>query len=344
MIKLYKKENNKKVDINSLEELDNPFIICLDDTDSVINTTITNDNTKVDLIGIDYNAEKTKSKTQEIVDRVIIPYILEKDGILDRTNKLNFISVGNGTATYQMFEKDLIERLEKMNYSQEKINKIVSKLTLISVLSMVDTSSLYSHTISFVDVNNNTIKNNITEEYKKALISARKSDFFGTYGKQNNILYIHIGTGNNDYNEYLEDTSFTSIVSYVLEKTINNEEKSVDEMLKILSESKRKNINDIPFKFTAINKSMEEHDAILMERLYRSEINIRKRREEELERIIDSIKTYSSDITYQQILMATGLEEYDEEIMKMESDKKVRAFYDEIMEEVDEELKNNTKR
>ena len=211
MIKLYKEENNEKVEVENLNDMNNPFIIALDDTDNIINTNITNktNNIKVDIIGIEYKDEN------EIVDQVILPYIL-------KDNRLNIMTLGRTTDVYELIENKLEERLKELDYSEEDIEKIISRISLISVLSNSNTSNLKANTISFVDVNNEVIKTEEIEEYKRVLNETKQDSLFGTFGTDNNILFIHNGTGNNSYKEYLKNTSFLSILSYYLDTPNKN--------------------------------------------------------------------------------------------------------------------------
>lgn len=341
MIKLYKKENNKEVEIESLDKATNPFIISLDETDEVLNTSIINknNNENIDIIGIKYFDDSNISKTEEIVNRIILPFIRS-----NKANKLNFIATGDNVTLYKVIESILELKIKDLGCNQEQTNCILSRITLISLLSKVDTSMLKSSSIVFTDVNNKETETEFTEDYKNILKETERDSIFDHYGSINNVIYIHNGTGNNNYSEYLNNKVFQSVLSYVLEQATNNKYKSANEILNILEN----NPNEVNYNISYV-KPKQEIDIALettneVIRLYKNEEKERIRLQDQLNKLIASIKEYSSDTTYNQILMASGILGFeDPNFLNAMSDKQARAFYDEIMSNSDENEKKNTK-
>lgn len=343
MIKLYKKENNKEVEIESLDKATNPFIISLDETDEVLNTSIINknNNENIDIIGIKYFDDSNVSKSEEIANKIILPLIRS-----NKLNKLNFIATGDNVTLYKVIESVLDSKIKELGCDQAQTDCILSRITLISLLSKVDTSNLKTSSIVFTDVNNKETETEFTEDYKNVLRGTEKDSLFDHYGSANNIIYIHNGTGNNNYSEYLDNKAFQSILTYILSQAANNKFRSANEMLSILS--KEKNIEDL-YKFDYIKQKNDAEIAIEtaldMTKLYKNEEALKKEKEAVIERLISNIKEYSSDITYNQILMASGLFGgfKDPSLLNTPSDRQIRSYYDQIMSNSDESTKNNTK-
>lgn len=330
MIELYKKVDGEKVKVNNLLEIEKPFFICLDEDSDIVNFSITSeDKEKIDIIGIDYQYEEDKiaSRKDEILNSVILPFIEN-----NKTNRLNIITSGNNTNVYNYIESKLEDSTD------------LSKISLISLSSKTDTSGLKANTVTFVDVNDKTTETEFTNDYKNALKEADKNKLSGHYGRNNNIICVYNGTGNNDIKEYLNDIGFKSIISYILEKTSKNEDINSDEILNILEN----NSNEVNYNISYV-KPKQEIDIALettneVIRLYKNEEKERIRLQEQLNKLIASIKEYSSDTTYNQILMASGILGFeDPNFLNAMSDKQARTFYDEIMREVDEDEKKNTK-
>lgn len=345
MIKLYKKENNKEVEIESIDKVTNPFIISLDENEEVLNTSIIdkNNNEKIDVIGIKYFDDSNTSKTEEIVNKIILPFIRSNN-----TNKLNFIATGDNVTLYKVIESILDSKIKELGCNQEQTNCILSKITLISLLSKVDTSNLKTSSIVFTDVNNKETETEFTEDYKNILKETERDSIFDHYGSINNVIYIHNGTGNNNYSDYLNNKAFQSVLSYILEKSSNNKFKSSNEILSILGE-KEYSEDSLKYNFNYIKQKNDAEialeTALDMTKLYKNEEALKKEKEAIIERLISNIKEYSSDITYNQILMASGLFGgfKDPSLLNTPRDRQIRSYYDQIMSNSDESTKNNTK-
>lgn len=350
MIKLYKKVDGNKVEVKSLKEVSTPFFICLDEDDNIVNLSIKSmeDNKNIDIIGIDYQYEEGKkaSRNEAIVDNLILPFINNGEKV-SQTKELNFITYGEGTRIYKIIEFILEERLKKSIYNSEELDNLLSKMFLISLSSKEDTSDLKAQTVSFVDVNDKNIETEFTYDYKNALQEQNTNRLFGHYGKDNNILCIHNGTGTGDLKEYLKDNGFISVLSYVLDKKNLKEDTKSDDILKVLNECEEDIIGS-NYKVSYIKPKSDIDVAVDaandIARLYHNEEKVRKQKEDLIDRLIANIKEYSSETTYNQILMASGMFEWkDPIILEAMSDKQVREYYDQIMSEVDEDMKNNTK-
>ena len=345
MIKLYKKENNKEVEIESLDKATNPFIISLDETDEVLNTSITNknNNENIDIIGIKYFDDSNISKTEEIVNRIILPFIRS-----NKTNKLNFIATGDNVTLYKVIESILELKIKDLGCNQEQTNCILSRITLIYLLSKVDTSILKSGSIVFTDVNNKETETEFTEDYKNILKETERDSIFDHYGSINNVIYIHKGTENNNYSDYLNNKAFQSVLSYILEQATDNKYKSANEILNILG-AKEYTEDLIKYEFNYIKQKNDAEIAIEtaldLTKLYKTEEALKKEKEETIEKLIANIKEYTSDTTYNQILMASGLfgSFEDASLLNAPSDRQIRSYYEQIMSNSDEDEKKNTK-
>jgi len=330
MIKIYTKENDKEVEIEDLSKINNKYAIVLDDTNSVINTSITDKkNNKVDLVNVEFNNEED---IQAFVSDILIPHILDNQNLI-------FIAVGDSVKTYEKIEEKIDKELRDLDLLDEDIEYLMPNISIISVLSKVDTSNLKANSISFIDVNNNSIKTEPTEEYKKALEDSKKNILSGTYGNDNGVLVIHNGTGKNSFKEYTSNKEFLLTLNYCLD----NKRIKIEELINIIKNSNEK---DIPYiteykEEEKISKDMP--NAPHTQAKYKDSIEIIKEKDKMIEQLIYNIERYSSPTTYKQILMASGIIKYDEKTLNATSDKRIREFYNQIMSNSDESKKNNTK-
>lgn len=350
MIRLYKKSNNGIEEIKDIRELETPFMLSLSEIPFMKDEEKTSTNydkyidkvlslemksSKIDnieeipftFIEEDFLDDINIEESTQIVENVLLPFLTNNtnsvEELIEKAKKINFITYGFQTQKYIEIEKKLIEELSK-TISKEDVIRIIKEMSLISIGSNVDTSGLYANTVSIIDVNDKKVENEHTSDYKRVLEETMNISLYGSFGKDNNILYIFDGNGNHNVEDYFGDNTIsrlaiTSLINYIVKKSLQNESKTTEEILKQLK--KYSNV---------LSKSTDDEPTVVTD-------------EFKINKILSAIAKYSSDVTYKQILVASGLIEDDENILSQESDRKIRAFYDDVMHEVRESNKESQK-
>ncbi|MBR4617740.1 MAG: hypothetical protein IKO49_00270 [Bacilli bacterium] len=316
----------------------------------------------IDFLGFRFIKDNNyNNSSEEIVDRFILPFLIRNNNISDikkQATKMNFMTYCNGTTTYELIEKRLEEKLKGMSFQEEDINDVISNMSLISIGSMTDTSNLKSQNINFIDVNDTEISTEETLEYKKILTENNRKSIYGTLN--NSILYIYEGNGIHDLKEYFKDENIVkpaicSITSLYITQSLQNEKtkniiksnkEEIFNILKTYSDETKKpsdllNKLDINLNYENSPKYTKEEAKLKYEfdiscraleeaknQLEREKRNSRLK-EEQINSIIDSIKQYSSDTAFYQILVSSGMwqEPPNRNIFEEKSDKEIRDEY-----------------
>lgn len=397
MLQVYKKVEKSLdnpygvVSIQDLEELNNPFLICLSAQDAIpksvfgvvkegaraarVYTTdemaarFKIDEFPVSFLGLEFAKDDTyKESYEEIVDLLIYPFLIGNgiknvDDIKKRARKINFMTYCDGTLTYSNIEKRLKIKFQKDGYSENDIKGILSQISLVAIGTMIDTSDLEATTATFVDVNDSEIYTGRTKGYKKLLQEKQLKSMYGHLGNANNVLYIFDGSGKHLLKEYFLDDNLvkpaiSSVLAKFLQNSIDNEHnndlvsislKEILEQLSIYGDATKspitlmKEIDDSLSYGGAIKYTTEE--ALIRHELdisYRENQKVRlqlerlekekKKKEEALNLIIDSIKQYSSDVTFYQILVSAKMWQLPagKDVFQEKSDKLIRHEYNQL--------------
>lgn len=261
MLSIYKKVEKSSdnpsgiVQINSISELNKPFLLCLsaqDNHDNSIYGTIREgiiasrvytskdkgarfkiDEMPLDFLGLRYVSEDGKKKNyEEIVDKFLYPFLIGNgtraiEEIKKQARKINFMTYCDGTYTYCKIEERIIQKLISNGFSEKDVDDIVSQISLTALGTMVDTSSLKANTIAFIDANDSEISNDVTETYKKEMQKRSVKSIYGTYPNTNNVIYVYNGSGKHDLNEYFKEGSMvkpviSGVLTSYLENSVNN--------------------------------------------------------------------------------------------------------------------------
>ena len=123
------------------------------------------------------------------------------------------------------------------------------------------------------------------------------------------------------------------VISYLLEKSAKQEDKNYEDILEVLRNTPTEDLIKYSFSYpkqkSDIDIAVEAANDIV--KLYKDEENKRKKIEKQMDRLIACVKEYSSDITYNQILMASGILGFeDPTFLNEESDKVVRSNYEKV--------------
>lgn len=386
MITVFKKiEKNKEnllgiKEIQNVSELEKPFLLCISAQDMVdksvygivkigaqsarVNTNeemasgFRIDEFPVDFLGVKFKKDKDTKKEKELLDMLIIPYLFNSedksvDYLEKRARNINIMTYCDGTLDYIRLEKLLVERLEQLGYSREYVERIVSQISLTAIGTIVDTSELIATTMKFVDVNDDEISNDRTYEIKKELNEKRKKSTCVKETKSNDITYYYDGSGEHELREYLTDGVLVkpvlcSVVSYFLNKSIQNEKKSSEDLMQLYEKFGNENLdprklmdyldrslryNGAP-KYTEseakLRKELDESYsslfAVSRDLVYKAKSN--DENERKVSGLVESIKEFSSETTFYQIMGKLGLWNVTGDYSELPSDKEIRELYE----------------
>ena len=288
MIKVFKK-CEKSIDnkygikeITNLEELEKPFLMCLsskEDDNSLfglikegaracrVRTTdelaggFKIEEMPVNFLCIKY--ENGKGSFNNIVDDVLYP-LLTKDKNIDnmkkRARRMNFFAYCNGTIIYVQMEKQLKELLLSDGFNEKDIKDILSQISLVSLATQIDTSSIYASSVIFKDANDIDVYDHISKTgIKKMDYNNRMSIVANLNRDESSLAYIFYGSGNHSLKAYFQDTnivksSLCACVSRLVENSIENENSS--ELIPISSKFIKSIIIKNNGEFQDINESL----------------------------------------------------------------------------------------
>lgn len=244
------------VSIQSLKELDKPFLLCLSAQDNHpksvfgmikegaraarVNTTdemaagFKINEFPVAFLGVKFIKDDLYQKNyEEMVDTFIYPFLIgdgtrSVEEIQRAAKKINFMTYCDGTLTYANIEQRLEEKLQLDGYSESDIKDILAQISLVALGTMVNTSKLKATTATFIDVNDSEIYTTSSERYKRILQAHQQRGVCGTFRNSNNVLYIFEGNGNHSLKEYFSDNNMakpaiSGILSAFLQNSIDNE-------------------------------------------------------------------------------------------------------------------------
>jgi len=331
----------------------------------------------IDFLGVRFKKDKLyENSSSEIVESFLYPFLIGNgesfECILKQARKVNFMTYCDGTLTYEDIEKQLEDKLTRLNFHPDTIENILSQISLTAIGTLVDTSHFKATSTTFVDVNDLEISNGRTIGYQKILQTKQQKSIYGTIGRENNILYIYEGSGNHELKEYFKDDkivkpAISSVISFHLENSIKNEKS--DTLIPISSsgilqqlhtyadENKTSHLllekldNKLQYdnssKYTIEEANMKRELDLSYRELKKTKSQLeriettKKTKEKQLDSIIDKMKEYSSDVTFHQILVAAGIWQapVDRDIFHEPNDKQIRnAFYSLINSEKKDEI------
>lgn len=319
----------------------------------------------IDFLGSKFEKDENyQNKADELVDKIFFPFLI-KDGLSleslkRRANYMNFFTYCNGTFMYKNIEECLIEKLRSIKLSDEQIKKVISKIKLVSIATDFDRKKLNCKSFTFLDVNDEEIYSIDTLKYIDILKSHNKEE--ACIKENEGCTYIYNGNGNHSLKEYSKDDNFVKAavcfaVTNVLQSSLNDKDIDMDLfMSKLLSLINSNTTCDERIRY--IDDNLEYGTATRytkMEAKYRKELddaykkeallekNLTSARKEaqnaksEREKLIECIRTFSSDTTFYQIVCSAGLWNMpSDDPFDKPTDKKIRELYENMLEEYSE--------
>lgn len=181
---------------------------------------------------LDSKSQDRKMTEDERIDtfatQYLLPLISSNGTKIDCTQAMknmrnvNIMSYCDGTLVVQSIEKNLLNKMHELGYTDEECKKIQSQMCMFPIATDRLTGTQKSTCISFKDINDSEVSDNITlEECKKVSESAIGESVF-LYSK-NEIAYLFKGDGEHSLKKYKHSgKAMSACLSSALSKALEN--------------------------------------------------------------------------------------------------------------------------
>lgn len=185
---------------------------------------------------LDPKNQKGRITEEERIDAFVIQYFLpliSSNGIkidcnqaMKNMRNVNMVSYCDGTLVVQSIESNLFNKMQELGYTDEESEKIQSQMCIFPIATNRLTGTQKSTCISFKDINDVEVGDNVTsEERKKVDESVIGEDFFKH--SNNEISYLFSGNGEHDLKKYTHSgmamsACLSSAISKALENSVLN--------------------------------------------------------------------------------------------------------------------------
>lgn len=185
---------------------------------------------------LDKNDESRKMTSEERIDSFVTQYLvplIANDGqkidsiqAMKNMRNVNMMSYCDGTLLVQAIEKNLINKMQELGYTDEECKKIQSQMCMFPISTDRLTGTQKSTCVSFKDINDTEVNDNVTiEESQKVSESPIKERVFKY--SNNEIAYLFCGDGDHSLKKYTQvgmamPVCLSSAVSKALENSIIN--------------------------------------------------------------------------------------------------------------------------
>ena len=187
-------------------------------------------------IKLDTKSQVGKMTEEERIDTFVTQYFLplvSSNGAridciqaMKNLRNVNMMSYCDGTLVMQSIESKLLKKMQELGYTDEECEKIQSQMCAFAISTDRLKGIQKSTCISFKDINDIEVSDNVTlEERKKVLESAIGEDFFEHSDTE--ISYLFNGDGKHDLKKYTHSgkamsVCLSSAISKALENSILN--------------------------------------------------------------------------------------------------------------------------
>lgn len=145
---------------------------------------------------------------------------------MKNVRNINILSFCESTLTAQKIEEILLAKMQELGYTPEECSQIQSQMCIIGIATNRLNGTQKSTCISFKDINDTEVNDNITDLQISAINSSPIKAVLFKHSN-NEFEYLLDGNGNHSIKKYLTDNSVlpvcvSSIISTALENSINN--------------------------------------------------------------------------------------------------------------------------
>lgn len=166
---------------------------------------------------------------KQFVDTYLFPLVSSptnnkiniKDAMRNIRN-VNMLSYCDGTETVQIMEKHLLAKMKDIGYTSDECSKIQSQMCMIAIATNKLNGSQKSTCISFGDINDTEVNENIgTTDIEKTKSSPIGESLIKK--SPNEFSFLIDGTGSHSITKYeTEGTSLPACISSVVSKALQN--------------------------------------------------------------------------------------------------------------------------
>ncbi len=369
-------------EITNYDNYDRPFMLCISAQESYENSIYgivkegaraarirTTDELaggfKINEMPFDFLGIKNDKNEKDLVDDFIYPFLKRGDDLKKQARKMNFFVYCDGTNRYIQLENKLKERLRKDGYSEKVIKDILSQISLISIATERNVSSVYATTFIFKDVNDLEVKDRVSEACLNGMIkNSRKTIVANISG--NARVFAFNGTGEHDLKEYFKDgnivkPSLCAAVSYLIDNSIRNT--TSEELMPINTRLLTQIVLQFDAEFADSKELLDNIDTSLeyggtprytasenelvnkLDEVYKKFNDASRDAQREAQRVkeletqkqtlINGIKENCSDVAFAQIVVKNGLwrnaNPKTKELIPLPTDKQVRQAYEQLL-------------
>lgn len=177
------------------------------------------------------NQDNTISKEERIdvfVNQYLLPLISNNGVKIDSTQAMknirnvNMMCYCDGTLIVQDIESNLLEKMQELGYTGEECEKIQSQMCVFPISTNRLTGKQKSTCISFRDINDLEVNDNITMEEIKKVSESEIGESVFKYSN-NEISYLFNGDGEHNLKKYTHSgRAMSACLSSALSKALEN--------------------------------------------------------------------------------------------------------------------------
>ena len=181
---------------------------------------------------VDEKQMNDEEQLEEFIDKYLAPLISNKGQKIDcmqamkNMRNVNIMPYCDATVLVQRIEENLINKMKDLGYTEEECDKIQSQMCMFPISTNRLNGTQKSTCISFMDINDYEINDNVTEEERKLVEESEIGESFITYS-ENEKAYLFDGDGEHDLKKYTKEGAamhvcLSSVMSKALENSIKN--------------------------------------------------------------------------------------------------------------------------
>lgn len=187
-------------------------------------------------IKLETKSQDEKMTEEERIDTFVTQYFLplissngtriECIQAMKNMRNVNMMSYCDGTLVVQSIERNLINKMQKLGYTDEECEKIQSQMCIFPISTNRLNGTQKSTCISFKDINDVEVGDNVTSEERKKINESVIGEYFFEHSN-NEISYLFSGNGEHNLKTYTHSgmamsACLSSAISKALENSILN--------------------------------------------------------------------------------------------------------------------------
>ncbi len=187
-------------------------------------------------IKLDKKDEEKKMTEEERIEVFVNQYLLplisnngqkmDYNQAMKNMRNVNMMGYCDGTLLIQTIEKNLINKMQEIGYTDEECDKIQSQMCIFPISTNRLNGTQKSTCISFKDINDTEVNDNVTQEERQTVLESQIGEGFFEYSS-NELAYLFNGDGKHSLKRYTKEgiampVCLSSAISKALENSIRN--------------------------------------------------------------------------------------------------------------------------